>query len=83
MMCRETQLERRESVPSPHVTLQSARSYANMRENCLLSRKPRRARRAIERKEKSAPLWFSRVQVARLRECYYKRVHKRVLRFVL
>ena len=43
----------------------------------------RRARRAIERKEKSAPLWFSRVQVARLRECYYKCVHKRVLRFVL
>ena len=70
-------------MPSPHVISESARSYMNMKEKWLLWKKPRPAKRAIERKGKSAPLCFSRVQAARLRECYYKCAHKRVLRFVL
>ena len=70
-------------MPSPQVISENARSYVNMKEKWLLWKKPRRARRAIKRKGKSVPLWFSRVQVARLRECYYKCAHKRVLRFVL
>ena len=57
-MYRVTQSERQGNVPSPHMISESARSYVNMKEKWLLSKKPRRARRAIERKGKSAPLCF-------------------------
>ena len=59
------------------------RSCVNINEKCWLWRKPRGVRRSTERKGKFAPLWFSRVRVARLCECYYKCIHKRILRFVL